>query len=110
MINSCLTLGLHCSDWVHNGSRWRNSWRISSEIKRTYSFKRRCFNGNRIEAMSVLRRKTCIFEDVRYKVDPFIEWIVYGIKCRNKDCIMHQDQKFYMNEDSALAAWNKRVT
>lgn len=50
-----------------------------------------------------------LFRDIRYVNLPSIEYEVYGAKCSNRDCIMNQTQKFYFNEEQAIAAWNKRT-
>lgn len=49
------------------------------------------------------------FEDVRYRDTPSELWMVYGVKCSNRDCIMDQEQKFYRNQFEAKRAWNKRM-
>lgn len=49
-----------------------------------------------------------MFEDYRYINHPTDMWRVFGVKCSNEDCIMHQEQKFYKTESSARQAWNHR--
>lgn len=51
-----------------------------------------------------------MFEDLRYRNDPLDMWVVYGVKCSNKDCIMDQTQHYYPYESSARQAWNRRDT
>ena len=49
-----------------------------------------------------------MFEDYRYKNGPKDMWYVFGVQCSSSDCIMHQQQKFYMTEYDARRAWNRR--
>lgn len=46
-----------------------------------------------------------MFQDYRFLVDPEIQWLAYGVMCSNPGCIMHQKQKFYLTENSAVEAW-----
>ena len=64
---------------------------------------------NKLEKCPFCGSNAAMFESIRYKNDPEIEWIVYGVECQNKDCIAHQDQKFYSTEEQAMKAWNTRV-
>lgn len=49
-----------------------------------------------------------MWSDYRFVSYPEDMWMVYGAMCSNKDCIAHQQQKFYMNEFDARSAWNRR--
>lgn len=49
-----------------------------------------------------------LFEDYRYPDYPGDAKLVYGVLCSNPDCIMHQQQKYYLTESSARKAWNRR--
>ena len=49
-------------------------------------------------------------KSIRYVVAPDDQWIGYSTLCSDESCIAHQRQKFYLLEESARKAWNKRAT
>lgn len=48
-------------------------------------------------------------KSLRYINNPEESWIAYSALCSDENCIGHQSQKFYLLEESARKAWNKRA-